>query len=213
MHYSDREKAILDFTIAKVRGLFEQYPAPGHGFKHAEMTARYAREIAIGEKAASVFLAELAAYLHDIGRAAEHYDLGYTISGVKQSHHELSYHMLKDWFNREAIYNDLMTEEKIALLYAVRNHWNNQALKYEVAWILRDADKLDGFGAHGLERALEAHGHDPVALNDNLRFIYDCYYWIKSKTARDIIEREDLMGPFNAYYIDYLKERIKNVDE
>jgi HD superfamily phosphodiesterase len=211
--YSEREQKILDHSVDKVRKLFEQYPAPAHGFKHAQMTANYAKKIAIGESCSSVFLCEMAAYLHDIGRSAEYHDLGYKKQNDVRSHHEFSYEMLQDWFVDDSVYDDLTLEEKKELLYAVRNHWNNQAMDYDTAWVLRDADKLDGFGPHGLERQKEVMAHkNDYDVNMEFRFQYDCYYWIKSATARAIIEEEKMMEPIDAYYTAYLQEKIKEVD-
>lgn len=209
--YTNQQKEILDHTITKVQNLFEKYPSKGHNFDHAEATAKWAKEVAIGENAQSVFLCELAGYLHDVGRAAESHDLGYTIESGEKAHHELSYLMLLDWFKNDKMLQQLSPEQKTEILYAIRNHWNNVADKYDTAWILRDADKLDLFGERGITRNEESHGDNQAHLNRAFRYIYDCYYWMKTATARRIIEEQRLMEPIDAYYKNFLKDRIKDV--
>ncbi|MBP7992331.1 MAG: HD domain-containing protein, partial [Candidatus Magasanikbacteria bacterium] len=91
--YTQTEQKILEYTIAKVKELFTKYPVPAHSFPHAEAVGNYAKKIATHENASSVFVCEMAGYLHDIGRVPESYDLGYTNNSIDQNekgHHELS---------------------------------------------------------------------------------------------------------------------------
>lgn len=210
--YSQTEQKILDHTIKKVKDLFEKYPSKGHNFDHAEATAKWAKEIAIKEKAQDIFLCELAGYLHDVGRAAESHNIGYKVESDERGHHELSYLMLRDWFKDDVMFKELSSDQQIELLYSIRNHWNNMADEYDTAWILRDADKLDLFGERGIQRNEESHGDNQANFNRAFRYIYDCYYWMKTKSARQIIEDQKLMDPINSYYKKFLKERIKPVE-
>lgn len=206
--YTETEQKILEHTIHKVQELFTKYPVPAHSFDHAETVAKFARQIAVQEKARSIFLCELAGYLHDIGHASEKYGLGYE----KNTHHELSYYLLSDWFKDDEIFSELTAEQKKELLYSVRNHWNNCADTYDTAWILRDADKLHLFGEKGLARQLEYNAPDEKKISLSLRFAFESYYWFKTKTARQIIAENNMMAPVEKYYEEFLKERIKEVD-
>lgn len=199
------DKALLAYTIRKVKDFFIDSPARAHGYDHAVRVQKWAREIARGEKA-NVFLAEMAAILHDVGRALEEHGN----KGVR--HHELSYRLLRQWFRKDPVFRDgLSKEEKIILLYAIRNHWNNVADEYDIAVILRDADKFDSFGAVGVKRSWVWVKGNKNLMNLDLRFKYDCHYWIVTKTGRKILERENLMGPVDAFFRKFLRAQIKSV--
>lgn len=205
--YSIVQAELVNAGKEKVFELFEKYPVRGHNFDHAERVADYAVKIAEGEGFQEVYLCELAGFLHDIGRAAEHH----TSDKRKLSHHELSYELLRSWFNEDKRFKALDKEEKRALLYAVRYHWNNAADDYELAWILRDADKLDLFGERGIQRITEYRGGDLDKIKQDLRFEYDCFYWIRTQTAKSIIKDENLMQSIDAFYKNFLKNQIKPV--
>ena len=209
---SKNEQQILEYTITRVKDLFEKYPAPSHSFDHAEVVANFARQIATEEKAKSVFICELAGYLHDIGRAAEHHDLGYTTEPKANHHHELSYLMLRDWF-KEPAFEQLSAAQKNEVLYAIRNHWNNFADKYDTAWILRDADKLDCFGPRGLTRNIEHSNGDETRLNQILRNDFECYFWLRTQTAKNITANQKMLDPILDYYEKFLKDRIQDVQD
>lgn len=205
--YSETEQKILEHTIAKVKELFAKYPAPAHSFDHAQTVGQFAKKIAEQENARSIFLCEMSGYLHDIGRAAEYHDLGY----AKDTHHELSYYLLNDWFEKDKNFSDLHHEQKKEILYSVRNHWNNFADKYDTAWIVRDADKLHTFGENGLARQLEYNAPDEKKISQSLRFAFENLYWFRTKTARQILEDNNMVEPVKKYYEKFLKERIKEV--
>ena len=211
--YTEQEQKILAYTITKVRDLFAKYPAPAHSFDHAQTVATFAREIAEAENAKSVFLCELAGYVHDIGRAAEYHDLGYTKIDGSRGHHELSYKMLRDWCKESSVLAELTPAQKNELLYAVRNHWNNFADKYDTAWILRDADKLDCFGERGLARNLEHSHGDDNRLNQILRNDFECYFWLRTDTAKTMVVKNKMLDPILDYYETYLKQRIQDVQD
>lgn len=205
--YTDKQQAFLDYVTEKVKNLFVEFPAPGHDFTHAENVADYAKKISEAESARSIFLCELSGILHDIGRAPEHHTPGNTLT-----HHELSYNMLREWFGEDRQFDFLTDEEKLELLYVLRYHWNDAADDYDTAWILRDADKLDGFGCHGFERMKEFHAHDDAKISLDLRLAYQCWYWVRTETARQIAGEKKLMEELDVLVVKILRSKIKPVE-
>lgn len=206
--YTNAQKKFVAAVKKKVKDFFEEYPAPGHEFGHARRVAERANDIALREGARSVFLCELAGWLHDIGRVPERFAKG----GKKQSHHEWSYQLLRDWFRDDQLFDALSKKEKLELLYAVRYHWNNMANKYDTAWILRDADKLDALGNIGLKRARDSYGLNEKLWNLGLRFVLEYPHWLRTDTAKKILQTERLVEPILRYYKKFLRERIKKVE-
>src|SRR3989338_4915450 len=203
-HYTIEQAEFLHYTQEKLGKIYDTHPVPAHSYDHVARVARWAREIATGEKARSVFLCELAGWLHDIGHTRmQSGELG------ERNHHELSYETLKELFYDDIRFVILTEAEKRELLYAVRYHWNNFADDYDTAWILRDADKLDLFGDIGVRRSLEFRGSDSKKLNLDMRLKYDSYYWIRTKTARTIVENEKLMKPVDEFYAEMLREKVE----
>ena len=205
--YSISQAEILNHTRLKVEELFKKNPVAAHSYDHAERVSMHAVEIAKGEGSKSMFLAELAGLLHDIGRVREEYHS----KKNKLTHHELSYIMLQEWFNQDKMFESLTKEEKLTLLYAVRYHWNNMADDYEVAWILRDADKIDMFGEIGLERAREFCGGDSEKFHRDIRLKYDAFYWVHTKTAKAIVKERKLIEKVDIFYKKLLKDAIEPV--
>src|SRR3989338_5687636 len=179
MPYTKQQLQLLNHARKKVQALFKKYPVPAHGFEHSKRVAENAEKIARAEHARSVFLCELAGWLHDIGRTTEHYT-----KGNKKSHHELSYEMLREWLREDRAFDLLTKQEKLELLYAVRYHFNNFADKYDTAWILRDADKLDVFGKIGLKRTVEFYAGSDEKLNMGLRYAFEIAQVFRTKTAK-----------------------------
>lgn len=215
--YSKTEQKILEHTIGKVKELFDTYPVPAHSFPHAQAVGEYAKTIATRENAHSVFMCELAGYLHDIGRVPESYDLGYVTDPIDQNekgHHELSYLLFKDWLQEDEILRDGLTPaQKNELLYSIRNHWNNFADRYDTAWILRDADKLDLFGERGLARQLEHNAPDETRISRSIRYSFDNYFWLRTKTAKQIVSEPGMIEVLTNYYADFLRAQIKDVHD
>lgn len=205
--YSIEQAELITYVRSKVADLFAGKPVPAHNFDHAERVAENAIEIAKREGFKSIFLAELAALLHDVGRVPEFHDP--TKKGIR--HHELSYETLQVWFNQDERFSILSREDKIELLYAVRYHWNNAADEYELAWILRDADKIDMFGLQGIERAKEFSEGFKIDLQTDIRMKYDSLYWVRTDSAKQLIEERGLIQEQDAYYIEYLRSFIDPV--
>jgi len=204
--YSIQQAQIVTHVRTKVAALFDTYDAPAHGFDHAERVAAYAVRIAEAEGYKDIYLAELAGLLHDIGRTTEFHDP----SQAHLGHHELSYLLLQKWFHADTEFDVLSDDEKRQLLYAIRYHWNNAADEYELAWILRDADKLDMLGEMGITRSREFVKND-ADFEMDIRLKYDSIYWIKTQTAKQICKEEHLISYIDEYYMNFLKQRIDPV--
>ncbi len=201
--YTQKQKRIITHTRAKIKSFFAAHPIKAHGFDHALRVSKWAVIIATAEKD-NLFLAEMSAWLHDIGRATE--------TGNTKRHHELSYEVCRQWFKEDRIFYTLSIKEKLIILYAVRYHWNEAADKYKTAWILRDADKLDAFGAVGLKRIAEFYNDDEEIILQDLRLLYEMAHNIRSKKARQIMKSKRLFEHTIQYQRRLLKNRIKSVE-
>ncbi len=199
------EQQIIKHTRAKVYELFKKHPSKGHDFAHTKRVRDWAVKIARGEKA-DMFLCEMSAWLHDVGRVKEK-----TVS-TDRSHHERSYAMCQQWFRTDKVLSGLSETRKLAILYAVRYHWNNAADKYKIAGILRDADKLDLFGITGVRRLIKTFGDNDDRLGMALRLSGDCLLWFKTKTAKRILKKNKMAEPFFAYCKKYLSDKITAVE-
>lgn len=202
--YTHKQQSIITHVRDKVKDLFAAQPIRAHGFDHACRVANWAVAIAKDERD-NVFLAEVSAWLHDIGRAIEH------LPGNTKRHHEYSYDLCRKWFQEDRAFDVLSKTEKLIILYAVRYHWNEAANKYKVAWILRDADKLDTFGAVGLKRIREFYNNNEETILQNLRLLYEMAHNIRSKKARQIMKSGRLFEPIIQYQHRLLKSQIKPV--
>lgn len=205
--YTQEQQSFLEYVTQKVKDLFEQFPVPAHSFDHAEVVAKYARQIAEAEGAKNIWLSEVSGILHDIGRVSEVYTVGNTLG-----HQELSYILLKKWFGEDRAFDMLSTEEKIELLYAVRYHWNDAADDYDTAWILRDADKIDLFGLHGIERSRVWCEKIDSSLDDDCRMKYYCWYWVHTNTAKKMVQEKGLVEEMDEYRRRTLREKIEPIE-
>ncbi len=202
---------ILSYTKQKVEVLFDMHPDAVHGIDHAMRVAEHAEYIA-REEGEDEGMSVLAGLLHDIGRAIEKYPEKFSQYDATKTHHELSYDMLRDWFREDNFFDVLTDTQKLELLYAVRYHWNDEANEYVSAYILRDADKIDGLGEIGFTRAKTHHGHDPKQFHMDIRLRYEWIYHFKTDTAKRMFAEGDLMAPFEAERTGILTEGIKTVE-
>lgn len=204
--FNSNQQKLLSHVKSKVKRLFDETPVAAHGFDHISRVAAWVRLIARGANARRPFLCELAGWLHDIGRTREE-----KLAGDNHVHHELSYQILKEWFRDDREFGLLTRAEKIELLYAVRYHWNRMARKYDTAWILRDADKLDGFGVAGVKRAREAFADNEKAWNQNFRYQFSNYLQLETKYAILLVKRHKLLKPLELAYYKYLRGKIEPI--
>ncbi|PJC52611.1 MAG: hypothetical protein CO030_01910 [Candidatus Magasanikbacteria bacterium CG_4_9_14_0_2_um_filter_42_11] len=209
--FSKEEQQKLEAVQSKVQELFATRTDKVHGFDHAERVAGYAALIA-SQEGSDVLMATLAGWLHDIGRAVEEHPEDFPTFDTKKTHHELSYELLQKWFREDEQFSILTDEEKIELLYDLRYHWNDEADDYASAYMLRDADKIDGLGDIGLQRH---HAHTKGNLKKAymaLRLRYEWLYHFKTDTAKRINEDLDLIRPFQEERTRLLKKEITSVE-
>lgn len=204
---TDDKSALIKHINNKIENLQKKYPMIGHEMDHVLRVTTWTRTIAAEEKARNPFLCELAAWLHDIGRAYEHAP---EKNPDNKKHQELSYDILRHWIN-EPVFNILNQNEKIELLYAVRYHGNDAADQYDTAWILRDADKLDMLGEHGLKRIFDTYPNDEKKIDFEIRIILGTIYWLKTKTAKNIVRNSKLTHPLEQYKLQILQRRIQPI--
>lgn len=203
--YSQKQKQIIDHSQEKIRKLFARFSAPTHDWNHASRVCKWAVKIAQNEKS-NIFLCEMSALFHDIGRIRDN-----NYKELEKPHSEISYEICKKWFREDPIYKNLTKKERTIILYSIRNHQNEWANKYNVACILRDADKLDGFDLIGLKRSLIFFKKDMKKVELDLRLRYYNLYWFKTKTAKRIMRERNLLKPIEQYYKKILKSKIKPI--
>lgn len=210
MTYSEKQLIVREHIRTKVEELFANYNAPGHGIEHTARVAVAAKELALLEHE-DVFMCELLGWLHDIGRAAEYNREKFPEYPQDVSHHELSFLMLKDWFEEDDEFDVLSKEEKIELLYGVRYHYNDRADHYTSAIILRDADKLDSFGDIGLWRSIEIFRGNQRQIMNDLRYRFQILHYLRTDSAKHIVKERKLMEPIFAYIHEKLEESIEEI--
>lgn len=206
----EEQQLIIEYAKKRVADLFENNPDTVHGFDHTERVAAHAAHIA-REEGIDAFIPVLASWLHDIGRAVEACPDKFPQYDEKKTHHELGYNMLRDWFRAEDAFSLLTDKQKLEILYAVRYHWNDEACDYVSAYILRDADKLDGLGEIGLERSKQFHP-TKEAQDLDMRLHYEWIHHFKTKTAQKIFDDGNLMEPFEKERAKVLRDAIQEVE-
>lgn len=203
--YNKNQKNLLGYVRLKVKNLFKAHPVKAHGFDHAQRVSKWAVIIAKSERV-DVFLSEVAALLHDIGRIPEE------LPGNTKRHHELSYEMCREWFREDKVFDVLSKKEKLSILYALRYHWNDAANKYKIAWVLRDADKLDALGSIGLKRSIDFLGKSKEKVMQDLRFKGDIVMNLRSQKAISIMKNKKLFEPIRHYFHNVLRKQIEPVE-
>ena len=119
-----------------------------HDFKHADRVRGWALQIAQGEGYAHLELVEAAALLHDIGLAhVEH----------RNQHAQKGAEIAADYLRR----GGLFPEQEIALITAAIAFHSSMSGGGRLGEFLRDADKLELFGAIGLMRAFTSKYMQP----------------------------------------------------
>lgn len=118
-----------------------------HGFPHVERVFNLCIQLG-KELGANLFVLEIAAFLHDIGRIKEKKDI------LKRNHADISAEMALIFLKSNDF--DLSEVEIESIIHCIRSHSfsNNSKPKTLEAKILSDADKLDALGAIGLYRTI-----------------------------------------------------------
>ncbi|MFX0080564.1 MAG: HD domain-containing protein [Candidatus Hodarchaeota archaeon] len=118
-----------------------------HGFPHVDRVYNICLQLG-KELGANLFVLEIAALLHDIGRIKEKEDIS------KINHAEISAEMALEFLNSNNF--NFSKVEIESIIHCIRSHSfsNNKKPKTLEAKILSDADKLDALGAIGLYRTI-----------------------------------------------------------
>ena len=143
---SIKPESILATVETWVREKLEESGGIAHGWLHTERVRYHIRALAPTE-GVDPLLAELAALLHDIGRA---------VPGPEAEHGTRAANLAR------SILADLplSDDQRESVLHAIRWH-NSQRADTALLRVLRDADMLDGMGAVGIMRAFMTRSHLP----------------------------------------------------
>jgi uncharacterized protein len=155
-----RRRAVPPVLLAAVRAEAEGFfkgARGSHDWDHTERVRRLCLRIGKKEKA-DLGVVELAALLHDIGRAAE------DASGGKVCHSQAGAALAAQVLGRHGLDPQLTRE----VVHCVRTHrFRKRAVpKTLEAKVLFDADKLDSIGAVGIGRAFLFAGEVGARLHD-----------------------------------------------
>lgn len=129
------KKQIINQTEQFVREISKKIKTPYHGFTHVDRVRKNILKIARAEKA-DLFLAEITALLHDVGRIK------------KGDHGDNSAIIAKKYLKQ---FSEIENKDKEKIIIAVQEH-NKPFSNSFLGKLLQDADKLDGFGAMGIIR-------------------------------------------------------------
>ena len=201
--HTKKQKLIIRHTENKVRDFLKHNPTPGHDYNHADRVRHFAVRLARAH-GGNIFLCALSGLLHDIGHANDG-------KNTNTTHHEASYELCRKWLREDPVFDYLSKQEKMIILYSIRNHWNNCTDKYWEAVILRDADKLDLFGPILLEREKQHHNRKWEEIQRDIRFMYDDFYWLRTSTAKRIARGKNFVRWTDRFYKKFLRSREKSV--
>ena len=170
------KKQIIKKTEEYVKKCMKSLPPNVHDFKHVDRVRKWAIKIAKAEKR-NVFLTEMAALLHDVGRSKE--------NPPKILHADIGAKMAYQFLTK----NKLVTKKEAdQITYAVACH--GRGGKRWLVNILQDADKLDGLGAMGIIRVAQ-HAYDlPEYLHKNGK---EKSKWKKGE-ATEILKKQKHVG-------------------
>lgn len=151
------KREIIKKTEKFVKGEFSKNEKEGHGFDHVDRVRKWARKIGKIEGDVDLFLLEMSALLHDIGKAYEKPGLSHYTLGREMSQKYLE---SLDYFKVEEI--DVISQ-------AVYEH--GPGGKSQLTKILQDADRMDLWGAVQIARVF-AHWHKKPIYTDRSSFAY-----------------------------------------
>lgn len=164
----------MEDLLKKLQEMFAVYHVPAHDFKHLVRTATLAKKIARGE-GYDEQEAEMAGLLHDVGRS---------VKNPTQPHGPEGVPIARELLNSYTSFDD-EAKERILLAIDVHSHLKTEGI---LNHIVQDADKLDGMGAIGINRAYISHHHLPDYDPANI-FPENPQYG-KFKTAHELIVLE-----------------------
>lgn len=133
------KKEVLEIVKEKSKLMMVKVKMPAHDFKHVGRVRKMALKIAKKEKY-NLFLVELAALLHDVGR-------------FKGGDHAKISASFSEKFLKK--FKEINIEERKEIVKAIKVH-SDPYVKGKLAQILQDADKLDALGAIGVARCFSS---------------------------------------------------------
>lgn len=169
------KKAIIKKTENFVKKCMQDLPPNVHDYKHVDRVRKWAVKIAKAEKK-DIFLAEMAALLHDVGRAKER--------PPKILHADIGAKMAYNFLIKDKLISKKEAEQ---IAYAVARH--GRGGKGWLVEIIQDADKLDGLGAIGIIRAAQHAYKLPEYLSPIEK---ERTYWGKNEASKILKKREHL---------------------
>ncbi len=199
----------MEELYKKVEPLFEAYYAPAHDYKHVFRVSKLAKQIAEAE-GYDVHEAEVAGLLHDLGRTVK--DLG------EETHAHAGAPMAKELLKD---YPNLSEEAKARIVESIYVH-SDPTTTGKLNNIVQDADKLDGMGAIGIERAYLTHPTKPdyfgneifpetadyfniQTMHEGIIMVYSWYDMLYTEKAKELGKpRHEFMRQF----IEELKREV-----
>jgi len=190
---------------------FSELDDPAHGWEHVRRVYNQALYIA-EQEGADIFIVEIAALLHDIGRLVPKKGRPHAELSVEEASKLLSTY-------------DLERTQIKAILHAIEAHSYSKGIDPQTleARVVRDADRLDGLGAVGIMRwaitgtmkrkrqTQSYHPEDPFArwheLDDRV-YMLDHFYTklLKLEEGMSTDTGRALATRRSAYMRDYLQE-------
>lgn len=155
------EKEIIEKIREEAKNYF-QGTCPSHDWTHVERVERLAIAIAKKERA-DLFITQLSAILHDIGRKREMEDPD------NLDHAEISAQMAAELLKKYDINGDIAKQ----VIHCISSHRfrKNHKPKTLEAKVLFDADKIDCLGAVGIARAYAWAGKQGIKLYSDKDFL------------------------------------------
>lgn len=187
---NEARKNILKETEEYIKKMLDDKntEVKAHDWKHVFRVRNWALKIARGERYENIFLAEISALIHDLGRLRE--------KELKRPHADVSGIMAKEYLDEKGWFSQ---EEREDIVYAVAHH--SKGGNTPLTHILQDADRLDGFGATGIMRVAQHKWYLPDYEKKTLRerFPYS-HEEVESFYQKGL---EDTMAPTTADYVKF----------
>jgi uncharacterized protein len=158
------KKQVIASTEKYVSAAMKNINIDVHGYGHVDRVRKWALKIGKAEGGVDLFLLEMSALLHDIGRVDETKKVNHYLTGAKAARKYLDQ---LGYFSKEEI---------AVISKAVLGHGTGKGGR--VAKIIRDADMLDS-GAVGIGRAFSFFANKPFYIG---RKSFDFSNWTPKKT-------------------------------
>ena len=173
-----------------------------HGFPHVERVLNLCLQFG-KELGANLFVLEIAAFLHDIGRIYK------DKPNNTKNHADISAHMALDFLNSKDF--NITQNDFDNIIHCIKAHSfsNNVVPRTLEAKILSDADKMDALGAVGLYRTIGFTIKNQGGLEQVIEHLEDKIMNLKDQLYLDIskqmaVERHQIILDF---YNKIIKER------